>query len=73
MAPGPTNPAAGVVSENAAGGVRSTVKVVDVDGSTPFRLSVARVCTVYAPSAGKLHDGRVYDQLEVPVADDEHR
>ena len=61
-------PAVGAVSEKALGGVRSTVKVVDTGAPTPFRLSVARVCTVYEPSAGKLDAGNAYDQLVVPVA-----
>ena len=61
-------PAVGAFSENALGGVWSIVNVVEAGVSTPLRLSVARVCTVYEPSAGKLDAGKLYDQLVPPVA-----
>src|ERR1700704_2421596 len=61
-------PAVGAPSEKALGGGWSTVKPSEDGVSTPFKLSFARICTVYPPSAGKLDAGKAYAQLERPLA-----
>ena len=60
-------PPTGASREKALGGVWSIVKVVVEGVSTPFRLSVAFVCTVYVPSAVKLAAVKPAAQLDVPA------